>query len=121
METLSVLGTIISFGFAAGLNLYATVLATGLAIRLRWIDLPSEMQPLGVLADTAVLIVAGTLYAIEFVADKIPVVEHAWDLLHSFVRPIGAAWLAWTAVQDVHLREPLQVSPNGQMRPLRNV
>ena len=46
-----------------------------------------------VLADTRVLIVAGVACAIEFVADKIPWVDSAWDSIHTFIRPIGAALL----------------------------
>jgi len=39
-----------------------------------------------------VIIGAGVMYAIEFVADKIPFVDNTWDLLHTAIRPaIGGA------------------------------
>jgi hypothetical protein len=38
-----------------------------------------------------VLIAAGALYAIEFIADKVPAVDSAWDMIHTFIRvPAGA-------------------------------
>jgi hypothetical protein len=35
------------------------------------------------------------MYAVEFVADKIPVVDNVWDSIHTFIRPIGGAVLAF--------------------------
>ena len=103
------LATIFGLGFTSGLNLYATVFATGLALRLHWIALPPTLHGLAVLASPPVLVIAGLLYTVEFVADKVPVVEHAWDLVHSFIRPLGACWIAWQAVHGV------QVDPSAQV------
>ena len=36
---------------------------------------------------TDVLVAAGVLLVIEFVTDKIPYVDSAWDSVHTFVRP----------------------------------
>src|SRR5205823_1714962 len=116
MPTLALLGTVLGLSFTSGLNLYATVLATGLFLRLGWIVLPPAAAPLGVLAHSAVLITAGALYGIEFLADKVPVVDHAWDVVHSFVRPLGAAALAWEAagagIPDA-VRIPLALAAGG--------
>jgi len=38
---------------------------------------------------------------VEFFADKIPVVDHAWDVIHTFVRPPAAAVLAYAAIAGV--------------------
>ncbi len=39
--------------------------------------------------------VAVVLYLIEFIADKVPVVDSAWDAIHTFIRvPAGAALAA---------------------------
>src|SRR5207253_854319 len=75
MPTLALLGTVLGLSFTSGLNLYATVLATGLFLRLGWIVLPPAAAPLGVLAHPAVVITAGVLYVLEFLADKVPVVD----------------------------------------------
>jgi hypothetical protein len=91
------LGTLMGLSVTSGLNLYATVLATGLAIRLGWIAPPDSLSGLQGLADTTVLAAAAVLFVVEFVADKVPVVEHAWDLLHTVVRPVGAVWIGLLA------------------------
>ena len=110
MKTLALLGTTLGFAFAAGLNLYATVLVIGGAVRLGLLTLPSSLSGLQVLADPLVLGVAAVLYAVEFLADKIPAVDHAWDLLHTVVRPAGAAWIAWRTVGGSGLSEPVEVA-----------
>jgi hypothetical protein len=38
------------------------------------------------------------LYAVEFVADKIPWVDTAWDAVHTVIRPIGGALVAVAAL-----------------------
>ena len=98
MGALQTLGFILGSSFASGLNLYATVAALGLLHRFEVIQLPGS---LGVLAHPVVLGVAITLYVIEFVADKIPYVDNAWDVIHTFIRPPAAALLAYAAVGDV--------------------
>lgn len=97
MDVLNLLGTTLGLGLAAGLRLYATVLALGLALRLEWLTLPPELAPLSVLAHPAVLIAAGAMYVMEFVTDKVPWLDSAWDALHTVIRPLGAAGLALTA------------------------
>ena len=81
-----------ALGWASGLRLYAVVFLTGLAGWLGWVVLPGGLQ---VLQHPGVLAVAGTLALVEFVADKIPVVDSLWDAVHTFIRiPAGAALAA---------------------------
>jgi hypothetical protein len=93
METLMPLASALGLGMLAGARLYATVLAVGLLLRFDWIALPAGWQHGSVLSDTRVLIFAGVACAIEFIADKVPWVDSAWDSIHTFIRPIGAALL----------------------------
>ena len=93
MESLLPVASALGLGMLAGARLYATALAIGLLIRFEWIALPAAWQHAAVLADARVLVVAGVACAIEFIADKIPWVDSAWDSIHTFVRPIGAALL----------------------------
>lgn len=93
-----------SLGLAAvasstsGLNLYATVLTLGLMQRYGWLQLPGEWSPLG---HTWVLALASVLFVIEFIADKVPYLDNAWDAVHTFIRiPAGAILMA-AAVADV--------------------
>lgn len=85
--------------FASGVNLYAAVLLVGLGLRFNLLSgLPQELHAL---THPAVLIVAGVMYAMEFVADKIPVVSAVWDSIHTFVRPLGAAAMALAATANL--------------------
>ena len=110
MTALSLLGTTLGFAFAAGLNLYATVLVVGLAIRFDWLPLPVHLADLQVLGNPVVIGAAAAMYMVEFLADKIPAVDHAWDAVHSFIRPAGAAWITWRAIGGAGLSEPVEVA-----------
>ncbi|MGH7509338.1 MAG: DUF4126 domain-containing protein [Gemmatimonadales bacterium] len=98
MSPLETLGFALGTSFASGLNLYATVAAAGLFQRLGLVQLP---DPLQVLSHPMVLGVAITLFVIEFIADKIPYVDSAWDALHTFIRPPAAAVLSYSAFGSV--------------------
>ena len=101
METLYLIGPATGLGFLAGIRLYATILTLGLAIRFDLIHLRDEFESLAVLADWWVIGLAGAAFLLEFVADKIPWVDSAWDAVHTFIRPVGAAFIALTAMGDV--------------------
>jgi hypothetical protein len=101
MDALSPLASALGLGLLAGARLYATVFAIGLLLRLEWIRLPSAWHHGVVLADTRVLIAAGVACAIEFIADKIPWVDSAWDTVHTVIRPIGAALLTSSLLSGV--------------------
>lgn len=100
MEILQLLGVAVGLASLAGLNLYLVVFLTGLAIRFDWITLAPAYQKLEVLADPVVVFVAGLLFAVETVADKVPWVDSAWDAVHTAIRPVGAALLAILVLGD---------------------
>jgi hypothetical protein len=102
MEVLKTLAVALSLGTLAGVNLYLTVLVTGLALHFDWVTLPSPLAGLEVLENPSILCIAAVLYAIEFCADKIPWVDTAWDAIHTLIRPIGGAALAVAAMGDAH-------------------
>lgn len=91
---LTTLATVLGLGFFSGLNLYAVVFVSGLAIRLDWLTLSPSMKSLEILADEKVLIVSGFMYAVEFFADKIPWIDNFWDAIHTLIRPLAAVFLA---------------------------
>jgi hypothetical protein len=107
MSPLETLGFALGTSFASGLNLYATVAAAGLFQRLGIVTLP---EPLQVLANPVVLGVAITLFLIEFIADKIPYVDSAWDALHTFIRPPAAALLSYSAFAGEGVPEEWKLS-----------
>lgn len=94
MGKLDLLAVALGLAALAGINLYLTVFATGLAIHFHWITLSPAYQSLEVLGHPVIIIVAGVLYFLEFFADKIPWIDSAWDAVHTVIRPIGGALLA---------------------------
>jgi hypothetical protein len=97
MEVLITLGRTLGFSFAAGLNLYATVAVLGLASRYGWVDLPPQFA---VFDNTYVIAAALVMYAIEFIADKVPWVDTLWDGIHTAIRPLGGALIAVATLGD---------------------
>ncbi len=95
---------IIAASFAAGLNVYATVLTLGLLAHAHWVVLPPGLEILG---DWVVIAVSGTLFAAEFVADKIPGLDMIWNALHTFIRVPVAGLLAYRA--SSHLSPEMQL------------
>jgi Domain of unknown function (DUF4126) len=99
---------IIAASFAAGLNIYATVLTLGILARTQWVPLPSGLESLG---NTWVLVACAIMFAIEFVVDKIPAFDMAWNVLHTIVRVPIAALIAYNA--SSHLSPQMQILATG--------
>jgi hypothetical protein len=97
MDLIVSLGRTLGFSLTSGVNLYATVAILGLAARYDWVALPPQYE---VFANEWVIGTALVLYAIEFIADKIPVIDSLWDSVHTFVRPIGGALVAIATVGE---------------------
>jgi Domain of unknown function (DUF4126) len=91
-DWLSTLGFALGSAWLSGINLYAAVATLGLLERFHLVHLPGD---LGYLSTWWVIALAGSLYVIEFVADKIPAVDNVWDAVHTFIRvPAGAVLAA---------------------------
>jgi hypothetical protein len=97
MDLLSSLGRTLGFSFAAGINLYATVAMLGIATHFGWVELPEQYR---VFDSPWIIGGAITLYVVEFVADKIPWVDTAWDAVHTAIRPFGGALIAIATLGD---------------------
>ena len=100
---IDVIGRTLGFSFAAGINLYATVAILGLATRFGWADLPPQYR---IFDNNWIIGAAIVLYAVEFVADKIPWVDSAWDAIHTVIRPVGGALIAVASIG--HARPEMQ-------------
>ena len=98
MTTPEIIGIAASLSLLAGWRLYAAVLAAGLAVRFGGFGLPGELVGLAVLGNWWVLGVAAAGALAEFLADKVAIVDSLWDAVHSLVRPIGGALLAFAVV-----------------------
>ena len=97
MDFISTLAIGMGASWVAGINLYATVATLGLLSRFANLKLPGELE---VLTSWWVIGIALFLFVVEFVADKIPVVDSTWDVIHTFIRIPAGAVLAATAFGD---------------------
>ena len=92
---MDVLPLVVTSGWASGVNSYLVVLFLGVAGRLGLEGVPV------VLTRTDVLVIAGLLYAMEFVADKIPLIDSSWDAVSTAIRPTVGAIIALMLAGDV--------------------
>ncbi|MEO6804194.1 MAG: DUF4126 domain-containing protein, partial [Granulicella sp.] len=95
---------VVAASFAAGLNIYATVLTLGILARTQWVALPPGLDSLG---HTWVLVSCAILFTVEFFADKLPAFDLVWNGMHTFVRIPIAALVAYHASS--------QLTPEMQM------
>ena len=106
---MDLLPLVLTSGWASGINAYAVVVLMGLLGRFAGVDaVPESMQ------HTNVLAIAGGLYAVEFVTDKIPYVDSVWDGLSTIVRPTIGAMLGYLIAGDAEsVNQALYASVGG--------
>ena len=99
MELLAVFS---AFGLAAsaGLNAYIPLLT--IALLAKFTNLITLAAPWDTLENWWIIGLLGFLVAVEFIADKVPAVNHANDVLMTFIRPAAGAiaFAASTSVID---------------------
>ena len=83
--------------WASGIRLYLVVFAVGLAGYLGYVELPHGLK---VLEHPWVIGAAGLMLVMEFVIDKVPAMDSAWDAIHTFIRIPAGALLAAGATGD---------------------
>jgi hypothetical protein len=103
VTTDNLVAMMVAVSFAAGLNLYATIATLGLLARTNVLTLP---PPIALLSNEWVIGASLLLFLVEFFADKIPVFDLVWNVVHTFVRIPAAALLAWSTTSSL--------SPGGQ-------
>jgi uncharacterized membrane protein len=86
---MSTVAALLAVASAAGINAYAALLVLGLCVRFELAPLQGDVARF--FAEPWVLVLLGVLYLVEFAADKIPAVDHAWDAIHTFIRPLAGA------------------------------
>jgi hypothetical protein len=126
--------TILSTGWASGVNAYGTVALLGVFGRLGVGDVPDP------LTEDAVIASASLLYAIEFIADKVPYLDNAWDAVHTLIRPaigstlgvefagqgdisevLGGVESGGTALASHAVKAGLRLAVNTSPEPVSNV
>jgi hypothetical protein len=92
------IGLAAGVALTSGFRLYGTLAALGFFHRIGVLHLPPSAE---VLSRTPILALSTALFVVEFLADKIPVVDTIWDAVHTFLRVPAAAILGFAALSDV--------------------
>lgn len=88
---------IFTSGVASGVNSYAAVLVLGLLGRFGHI---AAIPP--VLERPSVLAAAAVLFTGQFVVGKIPMLDSAWDIVHTALRPVVGGAIGAIMAQHAH-------------------
>jgi Domain of unknown function (DUF4126) len=102
------LPTVLASGWASGINAYLCVAMLGLLGRFGGVEAVPE-----VLTRTDVLVVAGALFLVEFVADKIPYLDSLWDAISTAIRPTAGAVLGLLLAGDASSVEQAVLAVSG--------
>jgi hypothetical protein len=97
-DLIQTLSLTLGVAWASGINLYAAVAVLGLGGATGYVDLPPGLETV---QDPLVILAAAFMYCVEFMADKTPGVDSAWDTVHTFIRIPAGAMLAAGAVGSV--------------------
>jgi hypothetical protein len=87
-------GTAFASAWSTGISVYGVAALLGIAGRAGWVDSPEALERWPVIAITL------ALFVVEFVADKIPLVDSVWDAIHTVIRPLAGAALMVGAVDS---------------------
>jgi len=104
------LALLVAVSFASGLNVYATVATLGLLAHAHLVALPPQLQ---LLSSWWIIAAGGTLFAVEFFADKVPGFDLVWNALHTFIRVPVSALVAYQAAASLSPGEQLAAALGG--------
>jgi hypothetical protein len=83
--------------WASGVRLYVVMFGIGIAGHFGYLEVPPGLQ---VLQHPWVIGAAGFMLVMEFLVDKVPAIDSAWDTIHTFIRIPAGALLAAGATGD---------------------
>src|SRR6516164_10384509 len=89
------LGTPFGLAFASGLNAYLPLLSFALSVR--WLHLYTVSPRFAFITQSWFIAAFLILTLLDFLADKFPLIDHLWNAVHTFVRPIAGAVVAVVA------------------------
>jgi Domain of unknown function (DUF4126) len=107
MDTLATYCTALGLSTAAGLNAYLPMLAVG--IFERYTDLITLPAPFDHVGDPLVLGIVAVIAALDFVGDKIPIVDHVLHVVGIAVAPVVGGILGLATARAVDLSPSLVV------------
>ncbi|MCX6066720.1 MAG: DUF4126 domain-containing protein [Chloroflexi bacterium] len=85
------LGIFSAFGLSASAGLNAYIPLFTIAVIAHYTDWFKLTAPYDVLGNPWIIILLGVLIIIEFLADKVPAVNHINDAIQTFIRPVAGA------------------------------
>jgi hypothetical protein len=104
---LDLAATLLSTGWASGVNAYLTVALLGILGRAGVGPVPDDLQ------SNPVIVVALALFAIEFVVDKVPWLDSTWDSVHTVVRPAVGSFVGLAFAGDAHVSNIDEIAGAG--------
>jgi hypothetical protein len=97
MDPISSIALASGLSWASGFRLYATLFIVGMLSKFDVIALPDSLD---ILTNPIVIGVSGLLMVVEFLADKFPYIDSAWDSVQAFIRIPAGALLAMGAINS---------------------
>jgi hypothetical protein len=98
-------GTPFGLAFASGLNAYLPMLAFALSVR--WLHMYKLNPHFAFVTQTWFIAALVILALLDFVADKIPFIDHVWNAIHGLIRPFAGAVVAIVASSHVLPATPI--------------
>ena len=89
----------VAIAAACGLRAFLPLLALAAGARLGFIHLDPRAAWL---ASNASIVALAVATVVEIAADKVPLLDHALDVVATFVRPAAAALAAWASFAGIH-------------------
>jgi len=101
MDIATTYGLTYGLALASGVNAYFPLLA--FAIAARWFHLYKVNPSFSFITQTWFMVALAILALADLFADKIPVVDHGWDAIHTFIRPVAGAFVAAASDNRIHV------------------
>src|SRR5260370_40724702 len=104
------LGTRLGLVLPSGLNADLPLLAFTRSVR--WLHLYTVNPNFAFITSNWLIAALALLTILDFVADKIPLIDHSWDAIHTVVRPIAGALVAAAASSNALAGTPITAITN---------
>jgi hypothetical protein len=93
----------LSYGLAlsSGVNAYFPLLA--FAVAARWLHLYKVNPTFSFVTQSWFMALLLILALADLFADKIPIVDHLWDAIHTAIRPLAGALVAAASDNSIHI------------------
>ena len=99
--------TLLSTGWASGVNAYGTLALLGLLGRAGVGEVPDQLE------SYPIIVLSSVMFLIEFVTDKVPLLDSAWDAVHTFIRPLIGGAIGWAFGTDADISSFEEVVATG--------